>query len=97
MIAKILVAKNKQTDDILYTKVLGDEDDGDRYVCLKYPCSLFTIQQLQSALYGWSQSTQKWAEDMYHDSADVVLESQAWDLPSIGDFEVSIITKEITL
>lgn len=97
MIAKILVTKNKQTGEILDTRVLGGEDDSDRFICLKYPCYLFNREQLLNALSGWSESTKKWAEEMYNNNADFLLECEAWDLPSIGDFEVSIITKEITL
>lgn len=96
-IVKILVARNKKTEEILSCKILGGEDDGDRFISLSYDISLFSFEQMQIALQNWSQSTQEYAAGKFMIGTNFILEAEAWDLPSIGDLKVSIIDKEIFL
>lgn len=93
----ILVAKNKKTKEIIKSVVLGDEDSKDRLVCLKYDIALFTFEQLQTAVDGFTEYTKRKLASSYMMKEDFILELPAWDMPSIGDFEVVILEKIIEL
>lgn len=94
---KVLVARNKNTKEILKSIVLGDEDSSDRTVSLQYDISLFTFEQLQIAVANYSEYTKRSLASSYMMKENFYLEQQAWDLPSIGDFEVEILSKTVVL
>lgn len=96
-IVKILVARNKETKEVFKSVVLGGEDDSDKRVTLEYDISLFSFEELKEAMAGFSEYTIRQIAGHYILGENFTLEQEAWNLPSIGKFEVIILTKEIEL
>lgn len=94
---KVLVAKNKKTNEILDAQLLGDEDSSDKYTSLTYPISLFSFEQAQETFKNWSDQTKEYIGFALMAQKDFTLHTEAWNFPSIGDFEVSIVEKEVFL
>lgn len=96
-IVKILVARNKETKEIFKSVVLGGEDDSDKRVTLEYDISLFSFEELKAVMAGYSEFTVRQIAGNYMLGQNFFLDEEAWNLPSIGKFEVVIISKEIEL
>lgn len=94
---RILIARNKKTQEIIRAIVLGDEDSSDRVISLQYDVSLFSFEQLQTAVADFSEYTKRQLASSYMMKENFILEQEAWDMPSIGDFEVVILENTVDL